>query len=1394
MMFRLAQALCITILYLTLSATGYTQEPQPIPADTTPAAAVSASNLPDYSGGIANRDEVLKSAHEVTAEKYPDADEVLLSEETRIRYEEDGCYTQWQEDFIKILNEKSRRSYQTLSSYFSLPYQNEEDCKIPLVEVIRPDGTVVKVDVEKQSRVMVDRSQMGANIYNPNDRIRQVALSEVNVGDVIHFVMYDRTVVPRMKGNFSDMNMFEDTRPILHAAVVINSPKGNPLRSIALKNEVPGTVTYNKEEKGDRIIHSWTASNIAQIFPEPDMPPAYTQVQRLLVSTAADWQTVSKWYWKLCLPHLDAVKDEMKAKVAELTKGVTDRRKQIEAIFQFVSQDIRYMGITTEDTAPGYEPHNVCDTFSQKHGVCRDKAALLVAMLRLGGMDAYPVLIHTSAKKDTEVPQPYFNHAISAVKEPDGSFLLMDSTDESTKQLLPGYLDDCSYLVATPEGEPLRTSATVPATENMMNIQTSGSVDSAGTLLAESTLVFNGINDNVYRGYFARIKPDERKRFFEGILKNAIPGAKLTEYALLPENMQDMSQTLTLKMQYKADNLPVTGKDVAMLPLPALGMRIGLGGRGLGWVNYLLDKAHLQKRRFPFRIDTACGVKESISLKLDDSLKQAMAMPSAATVDNDKFVWKKSMGLVGGLLQCDIDFSLKKVEYTTDEYLEMKKLLQTVEIDQKKMPLLAYSAKPEKEPEQTNADATVLSEKVQYELKSATEWTETRALKRQILTYAGKKRFAELKVNYNPVWETVKLEDVKVTSPDGKVATISEKEINLMDAAWVGSAPRYPAAKTFVASFPAVDVGSIIDYTLVRECKDRPFFACQETFQYTEPLMGKEVVIIAPDNIPLKPTRTGPDVLESYRTEEDGVVKLRWVARLQPAIEAEDFLPPWWSIAPTISVSSGNYSQYSEQLYKAFIQATEEQAKTAEKAKELIAPILQNAQESRDKAIKENQEMEKGLQPLREEIRKGIYGTLRDYVVKNIRLSGPSLTDAPLSVITPADVTLTEGYGNATDRAIILYTMLRAAGYNPDFALPTVAPRVQELQELVNASPNPDWFGDLLIKLPLNNQSFPQTEAIYLGDTNEYDKLGVTRSEGRLVLNVSSGIPNQQPDLHGQETNKLTPITVKPRFENKINRYVTVNLNKDGSAEVYGKLEVYGASYGVYHRQYAEMTPEERSRELQRLVTGISQGAEPISKLEDDFRGYPGIITYKAKVDRLAVRDGNFLYMELPESLSGALTLRSETRKRPLYWSAPLQERLVCAVVLPDGMDTPSILPKRHSWQLPSGTGSISLNAFLLPHPDSRYLPLRSLPGNPLEKQGSAKVLIYDNQIDRQAGVIPTGLYSDLLQTGREIAHPSARVILLHAAQPVATPSEAAQTKTATTQETEKKNETAEKP
>ena len=245
----------------------------------------------------------------------------------------------------------------------------------------------------------------------------KVNIPQLEVGDVVHSLV--RTVIHRaiIEGQFSDSNLFEDSGVIRHMTYEVYEPGEKPLKNIVLRDEVPGTVKRSSEKlAGNVTLHRWEVTDVPRMFEEASMPPGMEVLQRLLVSTSPDWEYVSKWYYNLCRPHLDATTPEMKATVAELTKDSKTDLDRVKAVFYHVAQKIRYMGITPEKDRPGFEPHDVKLTFDNKYGVCRDKAALLVSLLEAAGFKTYPVLINVGTKLDMDVPSPDFNHAIVAVE------------------------------------------------------------------------------------------------------------------------------------------------------------------------------------------------------------------------------------------------------------------------------------------------------------------------------------------------------------------------------------------------------------------------------------------------------------------------------------------------------------------------------------------------------------------------------------------------------------------------------------------------------------------------------------------------------------------------------------------------------------------------------------------------------------------------------------------------------------------------------------------------------------------------------------------------------------------------------------------------------------------
>ena len=388
---------------------------------------------------------------------------MVVDSRTRVEYSADGTYTVETDEKLLALTEKGRRSLRTVSIDVSRRYG---DAEIEKVEIVGTNGVVRAVDFRKTLKEATDNSSASSNIYDPLDRVVSCSVPDIALGEVRRVVTKERMIKPRMRGAFSYGMMFESMRPIEQSSLEIIQPKERPIANIKLRHPVGDTVVRSADEvlPDGRLLLRWTAKDVPQAFPEPDMPSFGSVSQTLLVSTSKDWEDVSKWYWELCRPHIEATSLAMTNKVLDIVKGVKGIEGKIRSIFKFVSQEIRYMGLTLEEESPGYAPHDVSLTFGNRYGVCRDKAALLVAMYRIAGIKVYPVLIRVGSKMDADVPLPYFNHAIVAVESPSrikggGEFILMDPTNENTMDLLPAYLMDCSYLVAHPQGRPL---ATVP--------------------------------------------------------------------------------------------------------------------------------------------------------------------------------------------------------------------------------------------------------------------------------------------------------------------------------------------------------------------------------------------------------------------------------------------------------------------------------------------------------------------------------------------------------------------------------------------------------------------------------------------------------------------------------------------------------------------------------------------------------------------------------------------------------------------------------------------------------------------------------------------------------------------------------------------------------------------
>ncbi|NLF17715.1 MAG: DUF3857 domain-containing protein, partial [Lentisphaerae bacterium] len=734
-----------------------------------------------------------------------------------------------------------------------------------------------------------------------------------------------------------------------------------------------------------------------------------------------------------------------------------------------------------------------------------------------------------------------------------------------------------------------------------------------------------------------------------------------------------------------------------LIPLPRLGTAIGM-------VNFILRDAGLKERRFPFLTEYACGVSEEFRLELDAALGEPAALPTFETMDTPTLHWDLALDWSGRTLTGKGLFTIDTPEVSPAAYLEMKESLKTLEIQGRKQPIFRKTAEA-----WAGADSVVLERVTEIELKDATHWSRLDRVRRRILTYKGKKDHAELSWQYNPSWETVEVVRAAVTAADGTVKVISPEEINTMDASWVASAPRYPAGRTLVASLPGVEVGCTLEVEVRSTASGGPFFATRHRFGGFDPAQRQVLRLRAPAGLSVRVGEVhggllapDGDTIQSTHRRQGDLVETEWTVLDQPAVVREDGLPPLECLVPTVLISAGEWKDYARELRRAMDRAAEgglEVRLLAGKARE----------RHRDPAA--------------------LVQALRDLVVTRVRAAGPSLPELPTAAISAADVTLRDGYGNSADVAVLLGALLRAAGLRPEWALAAAVPPVPVCEAAARQYPDPGLFPAVLVRVKV-----PGLGVVYLNDTHQYAALGSTPHDGRLGLALRRGRLERIEALEGSRDAEEV-------------EYV-IGLDAAGDAEVTYRRQSRGGLYAAENRRFSEMPPEERRRYFEEAIAGLSQSAEARSELLTDFTAQPGREGFSAWVRAMAVRDGDYLTLNLPRSLRQLMGLRADTRREPLFWSAPRRLRLAFEVVLPPEFNEVVLKPQEMVWEAPEQAGTV------------RTTVTRPEPGR----------LQVVHEVDLRPAILPAAAYPELLETHRRLSHPAAATLLLRRQPAAAAP------------------------
>jgi tetratricopeptide (TPR) repeat protein/transglutaminase-like putative cysteine protease len=426
--------------------------------------------------------------------------EAFVIEQSRsaYRFENDGTGRRETYARIRIQSDAGVQQWGQLVFGFNAATERMD---IQFVRVHKADGTTVTApaDAVQELTSPIERE---APIYT-DFRQKHITVPALRPGETLEFSIVVTVHTPLAAGQFWMEHDFRTAAVVLDDRVEIDVPAG---RAVMLKTAAG--LTPQTSQTADRRIYRWTSSQTQPSAEhakelQEQLKDEKTHVAGIRLTTFQNWSEVGRWYAGLERPSRtpDA---QVRARAEQLVAGKTSNLEKLEALYDFVALNFRYVSLSLGTGR--YQPRPAADVLRDQYGDCKDKHTLLASLMESVGLQASTVLINSEEKLDPEFPSPsQFDHVITRA-DVDGQPVWLDVTAEIApfRLLSPSLRKKQALVVGDNSGRLEETPADPPFPNTDARV-VDGRIVDLGTLKAHVTYTVRGDGELPLRSIFRSI-------------------------------------------------------------------------------------------------------------------------------------------------------------------------------------------------------------------------------------------------------------------------------------------------------------------------------------------------------------------------------------------------------------------------------------------------------------------------------------------------------------------------------------------------------------------------------------------------------------------------------------------------------------------------------------------------------------------------------------------------------------------------------------------------------------------------------------------------------------------------------------------------------------------------
>lgn len=405
-----------------------------------PGAAVAQSTVAlTIDQPFADAPAVLRAVAEGVSTAKP-ADAVVLLREVTLRVDSEGRWTSVRRHVVHLRTPAGAKSWAMLSALWRPWHQQRPQLKARVITAAGEEHWLDPATIGETPRYE------GREVLSDWRSLR-APLPAVAAGAVIETLTREEDERPFFAGGMVDSYWVQRREPVVLARFRVEAPVGRTLR-FDLSGLAPTEPVRERTGETERWLYELRDIPPAEDLPS-HLPPEVRRWPGFAVASGASWAEVARLYSEVVEAQLREA--DLSGVVQRELAGVEGRDAKIRRLVEWLHREVRYTGLEFGEAA--IVPRSPQEVLARKYGDCKDKAALLAALLRQAGIPAHLALLNSGNGEDISPDLPglgAFDHAILYV--PGSPELWIDATAEQTRvgELPTGSIDRWA-LVASPE-------------------------------------------------------------------------------------------------------------------------------------------------------------------------------------------------------------------------------------------------------------------------------------------------------------------------------------------------------------------------------------------------------------------------------------------------------------------------------------------------------------------------------------------------------------------------------------------------------------------------------------------------------------------------------------------------------------------------------------------------------------------------------------------------------------------------------------------------------------------------------------------------------------------------------------------------------------------------------